>query len=219
MPRKASPSKRQKFPPEYKLEAVRLSSEGTKSVAAQLGIDKHQLYRWLRAFERSGNSSFPGNGKIASQDEELHQLRRQLKVVTEERRASLQRRGLPNACVGAEAASGRRMKMPKDRSVEVMALGAVSRCKHLRPGLSAQASLAKQGAAPDRDEARSSRPEIHEALESARDYPSHHASLLRRPRCMLDRQPFLTPHCERAAKSNARCAGKDKRRLRNALQL
>jgi transposase-like protein len=80
MPRKASPSKRQKFPPEYKLEAVRLSSEGTKSVAAQLGIDKHQLYRWLRAFERSGNSSFPGNGKIASQDEALHQLRRQLKV-------------------------------------------------------------------------------------------------------------------------------------------
>jgi transposase len=84
----SAPTKRQKFTSEYKLEAVRLSNEGTKSVAtvaAQLGIDKHQLYSWGRTFERNGNSSFPGNGKISSQDEELHHLGRQLKVVTGER--------------------------------------------------------------------------------------------------------------------------------------
>lgn len=89
MPRqRAKPIKRQRFTREYKLEAVRLSAEGTKSVAtvaAELGIDAHQLYRWRRAFERSGVAAFPGNGKINSQDEELHQLRRKLKQVTEER--------------------------------------------------------------------------------------------------------------------------------------
>jgi transposase len=85
---RAKPAKRQKFTREYKLEAVRLSLEGTKSVAvvaAELGIDAHQLYRWRRAFEVSGAAAFPGNGKINSQDEELHQLRRKLKQVTEER--------------------------------------------------------------------------------------------------------------------------------------
>jgi transposase len=86
--RPAQPKKRQKFTREYKLEAVRLSLQGTKSVAAvaaELGIDAHQLYRWRRAFEESGGASFPGNGKMTSQDEELHQLRRKLKQVTDER--------------------------------------------------------------------------------------------------------------------------------------
>ncbi len=89
MPRKkAQPTKRQKFTREYKLEAVRLSLQGTKSVAAvaaDLGIDTHQLYRWRRALAEDGGGAFPGNGKMTSQDEELHQLRRQLKQVTEER--------------------------------------------------------------------------------------------------------------------------------------
>lgn len=89
MPRqRAKPIKRQRFTREYKLEAVRLSAEGTKSVAtvaAELGIDAHQLYRWRRAFEQGGVAAFPGNGKTNSQDEELHQLRRKLKQVTEER--------------------------------------------------------------------------------------------------------------------------------------
>jgi len=85
---KPKPGKRQKFTREYKLEAVRLSNEGTKSVAtvaAELGIDAHQLYRWRRAFEQDGVAAFPGNGQINSQDEELHRLRHDLKRVTDER--------------------------------------------------------------------------------------------------------------------------------------
>jgi transposase-like protein len=61
----SKPTKRQKFTREYKLEAVRLSSEGTKSVAtvaAEFGIDPHQLYRWRRAFERDGMAAFSANG-------------------------------------------------------------------------------------------------------------------------------------------------------------
>jgi transposase len=79
---------RQKFTREYKLEAVRLSSEGTRSVAQvaeDLGIRADQLYKWRREFDSAGHAAFPGNGKISSQDEELHQLRRELRRVTEER--------------------------------------------------------------------------------------------------------------------------------------
>ncbi len=81
-------STRQTFTREYKLEAVRLSNEGTKSVATvadELGIQANQLHKWRRDFERGGLAAFPGNGKINSRDEELHALRRDLKRVTEER--------------------------------------------------------------------------------------------------------------------------------------
>ena len=88
-PTKRSPkSKRQIFAPEYKLEAVRLSEEGTKSiaaVAADLGIAANQLHRWRRQHADRGVAAFPGNGKINSHDEELHRLRRELRQVIEER--------------------------------------------------------------------------------------------------------------------------------------
>jgi transposase len=79
---------RQKFSREYKIEAVRLSADGTKTVAMvakELGINPNQLYRWRRQLEQGGVTAFPGNGMIASQDEEVHRLRRELKRVTEER--------------------------------------------------------------------------------------------------------------------------------------
>ena len=83
-----TPIKRQKFTPEFKLEAVRLSSEGTRTiaaVAADLGIPANQLHRWRRQHAERGLGAFPGNGKISSHDEELHRLRRELRQVTEER--------------------------------------------------------------------------------------------------------------------------------------
>lgn len=79
---------RQQFTREYKLEAVRLSNEGTKTISAvaeDLGIRANQLHRWRRQFATNGLAAFPGNGKVNSHDEELHQLRRDLKRVTEER--------------------------------------------------------------------------------------------------------------------------------------
>ena len=85
---KTSAAKRQKYPPEFKLEAVRLSNEGTRTVAAvaaDLGIAVNQLHRWRRQHARSGVHAFPGNGKVSSQDEELHHLRQELRRVTEER--------------------------------------------------------------------------------------------------------------------------------------
>ena len=86
--KKPKESKRQRYTPEYKLEAVRLSNEGTKTiaaVAADLGIPPNQLHRWRRQHTDHGLAAFPGNGKISSHDEELHRLRRELRQVTEER--------------------------------------------------------------------------------------------------------------------------------------
>lgn len=87
-PPRVKKPKRQQFSPEYKLEAVRLSSEGTRTVAAvaaDLGIAANQLHRWRRQHAENGVDAFPGSGKISSQDEELHRLRNELKRVTEER--------------------------------------------------------------------------------------------------------------------------------------
>ncbi len=66
-------SKRQRFTPEFKLEAVRLSSEGTRTiaaVAADLGIPANQLHRWRRQHAERDLGAFPGNGKISSHYEE-----------------------------------------------------------------------------------------------------------------------------------------------------
>ncbi len=87
-PPRVKKPKRQQFSPEYKLEAVRLSSEGTRTVAAvaaDLGIAANQLHRWRRQHADNVVDAFPGNGKINSRDEELHRLRNELKRVTEER--------------------------------------------------------------------------------------------------------------------------------------
>ena len=86
--RSRKPQGRQKYSREYKIEAVRLSADGTKTVAEvakELGIDPHQLYRWRRQLVKDGVTAFPGNGNINSHDEEVHRLRRELKRVTEER--------------------------------------------------------------------------------------------------------------------------------------
>lgn len=86
--KRSKPRKRQRFTREYKIEAVRLSSDGTKSVAEvakALGIRADQLYEWRRQFAKDGVAAFPGNGTVSSHDEEVHRLRRELKRVTEER--------------------------------------------------------------------------------------------------------------------------------------
>ncbi len=79
---------RKKFTAEYKTEAVRLSNDGTRSVAevaAALGIHAGQLYRWRRSMKDHQGDAFPGSGKLQSRDEEVHRLRRDLKRVSEER--------------------------------------------------------------------------------------------------------------------------------------
>lgn len=83
---------RRTFTPEFKLEAVRLASEGVKpqtQIARELGIRPDMLYRWkLQAEQRAGQPSrdvFPGHGQVTSADDELRRLRRENAVLREER--------------------------------------------------------------------------------------------------------------------------------------
>ena len=82
-------TKRQSYTAEYKVEAIRLALEtgsSTKKAAEALGIPEALLYKWIRRHKAAseGTTAFPGKG-IVSRDEELFQLRRELKRVTEER--------------------------------------------------------------------------------------------------------------------------------------
>jgi transposase len=82
------PTKRQQYTREYKIEAIRLSRDGSRSVAetaSALGITANQLHRWRREFGDDGVAAFAGNGVVKAHDEELHRLRRENKRLTEER--------------------------------------------------------------------------------------------------------------------------------------
>jgi transposase len=84
--------KRRQFTREFKLEAVRMVSNGERKVAElarDLGVRPDILKGWIRQAEgRAGlkqDDVFPGNGKLTSKDEELRSLRRELEEVKQER--------------------------------------------------------------------------------------------------------------------------------------
>ncbi len=81
-------STRRKFSREFKLEAVRMVTEGGHSpaqVARDLDIRPDMLRRWRRQFEEDPEQAFPGLGQRKAREEELWQLRRKLERVTMER--------------------------------------------------------------------------------------------------------------------------------------
>jgi transposase len=80
--------KRKQYARDFKLEAVRLSEEGDRtvaSVARDLGINVSMLHSWRKKFLEHEQDPFPGKGHLHPKDEEIRQLRRQLTDVTEER--------------------------------------------------------------------------------------------------------------------------------------
>ena len=80
--------RRRKFDKTFKIEAVKLVTErGMKvtGVSRDLGISKELLYRWRNDYEKHGTMSFPGEGKLKPEDEDLRKLRRELANVKEER--------------------------------------------------------------------------------------------------------------------------------------
>lgn len=78
--------KRRKFSPEFKREAVELTSQPGQTlarVARDLGIGANLLGRWKRELTQHGREAFGGHG--AARDEELMRLRRELAQVKKER--------------------------------------------------------------------------------------------------------------------------------------
>jgi transposase len=81
-------SRRTKYDPEFKREAVRLAIRGDRSaaqVARDLGLHPNILYVWKAQLKEDPEFSFPGQGNLKPQDQEMRDLRRRLRDVEEER--------------------------------------------------------------------------------------------------------------------------------------
>lgn len=79
---------RKRYQAEFKKDAVKLVIDGGRSpkeVARGLGIHENVVYRWVTKYKEDPEYSFPGNGKLKPEDEELRRLRRELEDVKEER--------------------------------------------------------------------------------------------------------------------------------------
>jgi transposase len=80
-------ARRKRYSPEFKRQALRRANEPGVSdaiVSEELGVSTRQLRRWREAIHEHGEeNAFPGLGK--ARDEELAQLKRKLKKVTDER--------------------------------------------------------------------------------------------------------------------------------------
>jgi transposase len=84
--------KRRGFTREFKLEAVRLVSEGDESVTAvaeRLGIRPDMLRNWKRQVAglppAQRNNIFAGHGKAPGAEEEIKRLRREVERLEQER--------------------------------------------------------------------------------------------------------------------------------------
>jgi transposase len=95
---------RRRFSREFKVEAVRMVTEGGHSlaqVARDLEVRPDMLRRWRRQLEEDPEQAFPGVGQRKGRDEEVWRLRRDLERVTQERdilkRSARHRLGPPAA--------------------------------------------------------------------------------------------------------------------------
>ena len=79
---------RKQYTKEFKLGAVRLVTEQHRSVAdvsRSLGIPSWSLSRWVKAASAEGSEAFRGNGQRTSLEQEIFQLRQQVKRLEEEK--------------------------------------------------------------------------------------------------------------------------------------
>jgi transposase len=73
---------------EFKLEALRLLNTSGKSAAQierDLGIGSGCLLRWKREFSANGEQAFPGQGRLAPDQERIRDLERENKILRQER--------------------------------------------------------------------------------------------------------------------------------------
>jgi len=77
-----------KYDKEFKIEAVRLSSEpgNTQSrIEQDLGIGQGMISRWKRELNLDSEHAFPGKGNLKPQDEENRNLKREIEKLRRER--------------------------------------------------------------------------------------------------------------------------------------
>jgi len=82
------PEKRKTYTAEFKREAVRLITEqryGVAETARNLGLNVNMLRRWKQEYIVDTQTAFPGNGHLPPAQEELRQLRDEVKRLRMER--------------------------------------------------------------------------------------------------------------------------------------
>lgn len=65
---------RKSFTREYKIETVKMVTEGGASaaqIADDIGIHVNTLYKWIREFSTKPEEAFPGKGNLATSDAEM----------------------------------------------------------------------------------------------------------------------------------------------------
>lgn len=80
--------RRRKFSREFKIEAVRLVTEGGRAVAdvaRELKVNPNLLGRWKLLLNQDGEQAFPGKGRLKPLEEQVRRLERELKRVQQER--------------------------------------------------------------------------------------------------------------------------------------
>lgn len=71
-------STRNKYPKEFKLDAISLVNEqgySRKAASESLGIDYQLLCRWIKEASKAEGQAFRGQGKLTAEQEELRRLR------------------------------------------------------------------------------------------------------------------------------------------------
>jgi transposase len=80
--------KRKVYDRQFKIDAVNMVVNGERTVsdvARNLGINPNLLHRWTRELTVGGTESFPGKGRLSTDEAELRRLRRELEQVKEDR--------------------------------------------------------------------------------------------------------------------------------------
>jgi transposase len=80
--------KRKVYSAEFKQEAVRLITEqryGVAETARNLGVNVNMLRRWKQEYTAHTQAAFPGNGHLPLEQDELRQLRAEVKRLRMER--------------------------------------------------------------------------------------------------------------------------------------
>ena len=81
-------TKRKKYSKEFKLDAIALVIEQNYSQAEasrNLDINPNMLGRWIKEAENDDGQAFRGNGKLTPEQEEIRQLKAQVKRLEMER--------------------------------------------------------------------------------------------------------------------------------------
>ena len=80
---------RKQYTKEFKLDAISLVLEQghtTSEVSRSLEINANMLRRWIREYQRDDtDQAFRGNGKLAPEQEEIRQLKTQIRQLKLER--------------------------------------------------------------------------------------------------------------------------------------